>query len=39
MYSKMWEASGVSYPMLVDRLIHLAVERHAEKQRLRTSFI
>jgi D-alanine-D-alanine ligase len=39
MYSKMWEASGVSYPMLVDRLIKLAVERHSDKQRLRTSFI
>jgi D-alanine-D-alanine ligase len=39
MYSKMWEASGVTYPMLVDRLIHLAVERHAEKQRLRTSVL
>ncbi len=37
MYSKMWEATGVSYPVLVDRLIRLAVERHAEKQRLRTS--
>jgi len=37
MYSKMWEASGVDYPSLVDRLIKLALERHAEKQRLRTS--
>lgn len=37
MYSKMWEASGVPYPALVDRLIQLALERHAEKQRLRTS--
>ena len=37
MYAKMWEASGVSYPALVDRLIQLAIERHAEKQRLRTS--
>jgi D-alanine-D-alanine ligase len=37
MYSKMWEASGVGYPALVDRLIQLALERHAEKQRLRTS--
>jgi D-alanine-D-alanine ligase len=37
MYSKMWEASGVSYPMLLDRLIALAIERHAEKQLLRTS--
>ena len=37
MYSKMWEASGVPYPALVDRLIQLALERHAHKQRLRTS--
>ena len=35
--SKMWEASGLAYPALVDRLIALALERHAEKQRLRTS--
>jgi hypothetical protein len=27
----------VSYPVLVDRLIQLALERHAAKQRLRTS--
>jgi len=37
MYSKMWEASGVGYAALVDRLIQLAIERHAEKQRLKTS--
>ena len=37
MFAKMWDASGVSYPALVDRLIQLALERHAEKQRLRTS--
>ena len=37
MYSKMWEASGVSYSQLIDRLIALALERHAEKQQLRTS--
>jgi D-alanine-D-alanine ligase len=37
MYPKMWEASGVSYTELVDRLITLALERHAEKQQLRTS--
>ena len=37
MYSKMWAASGVPYPELVDRLITLARERHAEKQQLRTS--
>ena len=37
MYAKMWAASGVSYPALIDRLIALALERHAEKQQLRTS--
>ena len=30
-------ASGVDYPTLVDRLIALAIERHAEKQELKTS--
>jgi len=37
MYSKMWEASGLPYPALIDRLVALALERHAEKQQLRTS--
>ena len=37
MYSKMWQASGLSYPALIDRLIDLALERHAAKQQLRTS--
>ena len=37
MYSKMWAASGLPYPELLDRLITLARERHAEKQQLRTS--
>ncbi len=37
MYSKMWAASGVSYAQLLDRLIALALERHGEKQTLRTS--
>jgi D-alanine-D-alanine ligase len=37
MYSKMWEASGVPYRELIDRLIALATERHAFKQQLRTS--
>lgn len=30
MYPKMWERSGLSYPKLIDRLIDLALERHAE---------
>jgi D-alanine-D-alanine ligase len=37
MYAKLWAASGVPYPALLDRLIALALERHAEKQQLRTS--
>lgn len=32
MYPKLWEATGVSYPELVDRLVQMAFERHAEKQ-------
>jgi D-alanine-D-alanine ligase len=36
MYPKLWGASGVSYPKLIDRLIELAMERHSEKQQ--TSF-
>ena len=39
MYAKMWEASGVAYPALIDRLIQLALERHGDKQRLRTSIM
>lgn len=35
MYPKMWEASGLPYPRLVDRLIELALERHAEKRTIR----
>ncbi len=35
MYPKLWEASGISYPQLLDRLIELAVERAADKARTR----
>jgi D-alanine-D-alanine ligase len=37
MYPKMWEASGVSYTELIDRLIQLAIERFEKQKRLRTS--
>lgn len=37
MYPKLWEASGISYPELLDRLIELAIERHEDRQRNRTS--
>ena len=35
MYPKLWEASGVPYVALIDRLISLAVDRHAEKHETR----
>ena len=37
MYAKMWEASGLAYSALLDRLIELACERHARTHALRTS--
>jgi D-alanine-D-alanine ligase len=38
MYPKLWEASGLSYPALLDRLIELALERHRMKQGLRHAY-
>jgi len=32
MYPKLWQATGVGYAELIDRLIGLAMERHCEKQ-------
>jgi D-alanine-D-alanine ligase len=37
MFAKMWAVSDLSYPALVDELIALAIERHSDKQQLRTS--
>ena len=37
MYPKLWAASGISYPKLIDRLIELALERHREKQQTQFS--
>jgi D-alanine-D-alanine ligase len=33
MYPKLWAASGLSYPDLIERLIQLGLERHAEKKK------
>ena len=33
MYPKLWDATGVSYPELIDRLIQLGIERHEDKKR------
>lgn len=38
MYPKLWEASGVPYPELIDRLIELALERHRDKARTEVSY-
>jgi D-alanine-D-alanine ligase len=37
MYPKLWAATGVSYPELIDRLIQLGMERHRDKKRNRYS--
>lgn len=38
MYPKMWEASGISLPRLVDRLIELALEDYRERAQLKYSY-
>jgi D-alanine-D-alanine ligase len=38
MYPKLWQASGLSYPDLLDRLIELAFERKSEKNRTEHRF-
>lgn len=38
MYPKLWEASGLPYAQLVDRLIELALERKAERDRTERRF-
>lgn len=37
MYPKLWEASGVSYGALIDQLVQLGIERHADKQKTKTA--
>ena len=34
MFPLLWQKTGVAYPELIDKLIELALERHAEKQTL-----
>jgi D-alanine-D-alanine ligase len=38
MYPKLWEASGIPYPELIDRLIELAIERYQDTECLETSY-
>jgi D-alanine-D-alanine ligase len=34
MYPKLWEHSGLTYPDLIEKLIHLAIERHRKNNSL-----
>ena len=38
MYPKLWNATGISYPELVDRLIQFALERKAERDHTKREF-
>jgi D-alanine-D-alanine ligase len=38
MYPKLWEASGISYTGLIDRLIELAISRFKKEKKLKTSY-
>jgi D-alanine-D-alanine ligase len=38
MFPKLWEASGLSYAGLLDKLIELAIERHGAKTKLKTKY-
>jgi D-alanine-D-alanine ligase len=37
MYPKLWQATGLSYPALIDELIALALERHERRAKFRTT--
>ncbi len=38
MYPRLWEASGIPYPELIDWLIQLALERHQDKKQNKISY-
>jgi D-alanine-D-alanine ligase len=38
MYPRLWEASGLGFAQLVDRLVKLAMERHEERQAIRRDY-
>ncbi len=39
MYPKLWEATGISYAELIDRLITLAIARHQKQRALQTNYL
>jgi D-alanine-D-alanine ligase len=38
MFPKLWEATGIEYSVLIDKLIQLAITRHKEKNTLKTTY-
>ena len=38
MYPKLWQASGIEYPELIDKLIELALERKEQRDATERSF-
>ena len=38
MYPKLWQVSGLSYADLLDRLIHLALDRHSQELKIQTEY-
>ncbi|MBU2713598.1 D-alanine--D-alanine ligase family protein [Zooshikella harenae] len=39
MYPKLWEASGINYPELFDKLLQLTLERDEQSKRLKTNYL
>lgn len=39
MYPKLWQASGLDYAELIDRLVQLALDRFAKEQKLQTNYL
>ena len=37
-HPKLWEASGLLYDQLIDRFVQLALERHHDRRRSRTTY-
>jgi len=38
MYPKLWQATGLGYSELIDKLIQLAIERHQGRQSKKTTY-
>jgi D-alanine-D-alanine ligase len=38
MFPLLWKHTGLEYPQLIERLVSLAKERHAEKQQIKFTF-